>query len=97
MAIQLKSSTRLAEFAANGSTRKPDVVVHPLDPLSAAELEDAVGILEREKHLGGDVRIASINLTEPAKAWLSNISRGVRSNGRRWLFCWIAANALPTK
>jgi primary-amine oxidase len=41
---------------------------HPLDPLSAAELEEAVLLLEREQHLGENVRIASINLTEPAKS-----------------------------
>ncbi|HTW64521.1 MAG TPA: primary-amine oxidase [Bryobacteraceae bacterium] len=40
---------------------------HPLDPLSAAELQEAVQILGREKYLGEKVRIASINLIEPAK------------------------------
>ena len=43
---------------------------HPLDPLSAAELQDAVGILRREKYLGDTVRIASINLIEPPKAFV---------------------------
>ena len=43
---------------------------HPLDPLSAAELQDAVAILRREKYLGDAVRIASINLIEPAKAFI---------------------------
>ena len=41
---------------------------HPLDPLYAAELEEAVRILAREKYLGDGVRIASINLMEPAKS-----------------------------
>ena len=41
---------------------------HPLDPLYAGELEEAVRILAREKYLGENVRIASINLIEPAKA-----------------------------
>ena len=41
---------------------------HPLDPLSAAELEEAVRILEREKYFGENVRIVSINLMEPAKS-----------------------------
>jgi primary-amine oxidase len=44
-----------------------DAPRHPLDPLSAAELEEAVRILAREKHLGDNVRLASINLIEPAK------------------------------
>ena len=41
---------------------------HPLDPLYPAELEEAVRILGREKYLGDTVRIASINLIEPAKS-----------------------------
>ncbi len=43
---------------------------HPLDPLSAAELQDAVAILKREKYLGDAVRVASINLIEPPKAFV---------------------------
>jgi primary-amine oxidase len=42
-------------------------VKHPLDPLYAEELEEAVHILARERYLGDNVRIASINLIEPAK------------------------------
>lgn len=41
---------------------------HPLDPLSAAELEQTVRILGRERYLGDGVRIASLNLIEPAKS-----------------------------
>jgi primary-amine oxidase len=41
---------------------------HPLDPLYPAELEEAVRILGQEKYLGGTVRIASLNLVEPARA-----------------------------
>jgi primary-amine oxidase len=45
---------------------------HPLDPLSAGELEEAVRILAQEKYLGDNVRIASINLIEPAKSLVEN-------------------------
>jgi primary-amine oxidase len=48
--------------ATNSSTPR-----HPLDPLDAAELEEVVRILVRERYLGDNVRIASINLIEPAK------------------------------
>ena len=41
---------------------------HPLDPLYPAELEEAVRILGREKYLGDTVRIASLNLVEPARS-----------------------------
>ena len=40
---------------------------HPLDPLDAAELEEAVRILAIERQLGDSVRIVSINLMEPPK------------------------------
>src|ERR1700685_3718097 len=40
---------------------------HPLDPLNASELEQAISILLRNKYLGDRVRIASLNLIEPAK------------------------------
>jgi primary-amine oxidase len=49
---------------------------HPLDPLSGAELQDAVAILAREKHLGENVRIASISLIEPAKALVERYQPG---------------------
>jgi primary-amine oxidase len=42
-------------------------IKHPLDPLYAEELEETVQILARERRLGDGVRIASINLIEPAK------------------------------
>jgi primary-amine oxidase len=51
-------------------------VKHPLDPLYAAELEETVRILARERYLGNDVRIASINLIEPAKSLVENHQPG---------------------
>ena len=47
--------------------RPSDAPRHPLDPLTVNELNSTVGILAREGQLGEGVRIASINLTEPAK------------------------------
>src|SRR5579859_1241854 len=41
---------------------------HPLDPLFASELEEAVRILGQERYLGHQVRVVSINLIEPAKS-----------------------------
>ena len=52
------------------------VPLHPLDPLSAAELEEVVGILTREKQLGDNVRIASINVIEPAKNLIEKFTQG---------------------
>jgi primary-amine oxidase len=49
---------------------------HPLDPLNPAELQEAVQILGREKYLGENVRIASINLIEPAKNLMEKYKSG---------------------
>jgi primary-amine oxidase len=56
------------EQAAAPSGGIADAPRHPLDPLYASELEEVVQILARERYLGDHVRIASINLIEPAKA-----------------------------
>lgn len=40
---------------------------HPLDPLSAAELEQTVGILAAAGHLGDHRRLVSVNLQEPGR------------------------------
>jgi primary-amine oxidase len=41
--------------------------LHPLDPLSAAEMADAVAIIKQEKKLGPSFRFVSCTLDEPAK------------------------------
>jgi primary-amine oxidase len=50
---------------------------HPLDPLTAAELDQTVQILTSAKHLEGNVRIGSINLSEPAKATVEKYRPGM--------------------
>ena len=52
---------------------------HPLDPLNAEELQETVRILTREKYLGDTVRIASINLIEPAKSFVEKYTPGAPS------------------
>jgi primary-amine oxidase len=59
-----------SEHAAAPSEKINDAPRHPLDPLYAAELEEVVQILARERYLGDNVRTASINLIEPAKAFV---------------------------
>ncbi len=51
-------------------------VGHPLDPLSASELEETARILVAEKHLGDGVRIVSINLQEPEKSVVAQFQPG---------------------
>jgi primary-amine oxidase len=62
MAIPTDITPEISEHAAAPRAK------HPLDPLYATELDETVRILRREKYLGENVRIASINLIEPAKA-----------------------------
>jgi Cu2+-containing amine oxidase len=55
---------REAPFATTSDGSVSDSPAHPLDPLDAAELEQAVRLLESEKHLGDNVRVVFINLIE---------------------------------
>ena len=68
MAIPTEIKHETSEHVAAPSAKSLETPMHPLDPLDAAELESAVGILGRERYLGDNVRIASINLIEPAKS-----------------------------
>jgi primary-amine oxidase len=55
-------------LSRNGNTGNiPLPYSHPLDPLTGAELAQAVKILSVGGHLGEGVRVASINLIEPEK------------------------------
>src|SRR5580700_795160 len=53
-----------------------NALLHPLDPLYPAELEETVRILARENHLGDNVRVCSINLIEPAKGFVESHRNG---------------------
>ncbi len=48
------------------SARAP--MCHPLDPLTAPEIESAIAILRSQRSLGEKVRFESIVLNEPPKA-----------------------------
>ena len=49
---------------------------HPLDPLSADEIREAVAIVRRERGVGERWRFASIELREPAKAAARDFTPG---------------------
>jgi primary-amine oxidase len=57
------------------STRKS---CHPLDPLSAEEIERAVALLRGNKGVGDSWRFVSVSLREPARAVLSSYRDGER-------------------
>ena len=48
-------------------TKTEAVTVHPLEPLSKSEIEEAVAILKSDFRLTDDHRIVSLELSEPAK------------------------------
>ncbi len=54
--------------AAAEPATKPSNPRHPLDPLSASEIELAVSRLQTEKRLGESWRFVSISLAEPTRA-----------------------------
>ncbi len=60
---------RLFEQRSEGADEKdkPGAAAHPLDPLSKAELADAVKILREERKLGDSFRFVSCVLLEPTK------------------------------
>ena len=50
--------------------------IHPLDPLSAAEIESAKAVLLAQRNLGEKVRFESIVLKEPQKDLVLNLNNG---------------------
>ena len=59
----------------------PSHAIHPLDPLSPAEIESAVAILRAERVLGSRVRFESVELKEPPKEGLTS-GNGAKPHGR---------------
>lgn len=62
---QPKQRVVLAALAFDKAKAAPG---HPLDSLSAAELQGAVAILRKDKKLGSDFRFVSCTLDEPARS-----------------------------
>jgi len=58
-------TTQLADTPADGLAPSPRP--HPLDPLSAQEIREAVTILKRSRELGETLRFVMISLHEPPK------------------------------
>ena len=68
----------LAPYYPQPVTHRP----HPLDPLSADEIERAVACVRSARELGGGVRFVSVELREPAKPELA---------------AWAGGGALPPR
>ena len=51
-------------------------ILHPLDPLEAEEITDAVDIIRTERNLGEHVRFVSVALHEPPKNVVLNFKKG---------------------
>ncbi len=64
----LKKGTRVQESTSTDQ--------HPLDPLSADEIRQAVGLLRDEKSLGDKVRFESVVLNEPPKEAVNRFRAG---------------------
>ena len=68
----------------------PPKSTHPLDPLSPAEIENAVAVLRAERELGERVRFESVELNEPSKD--SILSRNGREPAGREAFIILLDN-----
>jgi len=73
--MELYDHTKSA--STDTSEEIPGASQHPLDPLSAAELEETIRILTKEGHLRDCVRVVSISLMEPAKRRTEEYLQGV--------------------
>ena len=54
----------------------PTTTRHPLDPLSAGEVEEAVAVIREERSLDEKMRFESIVLKEPPKDLVLNFKDG---------------------
>ena len=76
------------------SSREPAGIVagvsppHPLDPLTAGEIHQVVGILRRERGVGASWRFAAIELREPAKDALPALEAGELTRREALAVCW---------
>ena len=57
----------MATVSRSTQVQSAPATVHPLDPLSASEIESAIAILRAQRELGAKVRFESVVLNEPAK------------------------------
>jgi primary-amine oxidase len=65
------------ETTSASATDSTESVRHPLDSLSAAELEETAQLLIHNKRLGNDVRFCSITLIEPPRQTVAAFQPGV--------------------
>jgi primary-amine oxidase len=71
------TDVNITERAAAPFASTPEVLAHPLDPLDAYELGEAVRIIVSDERLGGAVRIVSLSLIEPAKSLVEKHKPGM--------------------
>jgi primary-amine oxidase len=65
---------------------------HPLDPLTAGEIRQAVAILRRDRGVGATWRFASIELREPGKDALPVLKAGAMTRREALVVCWNRAD-----
>ena len=71
--------------ASNPDDASPE---HPLDPLTAGEIQQAAAMLRRDRGVGGSWRFASIELKEPAKEALPALEAGQQAGREAIVVCW---------
>src|SRR5947209_5505624 len=64
------------------------MALHPLDPLTAAEISQAAAILRRERGVTDRWRFASIELREPSKTTVLDHEPGAAVTRQARVVCW---------
>jgi primary-amine oxidase len=76
------------DWHARSEWRTTVTNAHPLDPLTADEIRQAVLIVRRDRGVGDGWRFASIELREPAKADLPALEAGRLARREALVVCW---------
>jgi primary-amine oxidase len=75
-------------MTATGTTDRQAAAEHPLDPLSAEEIRQAVAVLRRDRGVGPRWRFASVELSEPSKDALRGFPLGGAIEREADVVCW---------
>lgn len=78
----------MEESVIGQSAKAPTRVRHPLDPLTAEEIQQAVAVLQRDREVDGRWRFASIELKEPLKEAIKAYASGDPIVREALVVCW---------
>jgi primary-amine oxidase len=78
----------MATQAEQSGAARADAARHPLDPLSAEEIRQAVTILREDGGVRAATRFVSVALYEPPKSEIASFAPGQAVRARLSWSCW---------